>query len=58
MAKPHNPPTKRSLRDKPEIAAIGQELDVKLADLLDHLGLPAPLSLKGSQVEGSDGLSR
>ncbi|MFC9640882.1 DUF302 domain-containing protein [Streptomyces mirabilis] len=32
-----------------EIAAIGHELDVKLADLLDHLGLPAPLSLKGCQ---------
>ncbi|MFJ1608515.1 DUF302 domain-containing protein [Streptomyces sp. NPDC088253] len=36
-----------------EIAAIGQELDAKLAALLDHLGLPTPLSLKGGQ-----GLSR
>jgi hypothetical protein len=32
-----------------EIAAIGQELDVKLADLLDHLGLPASLSSKRCQ---------
>jgi hypothetical protein len=31
--------------DRPEIAAVGRELDHKLAVLIDHLGLPVPLEL-------------
>jgi len=31
--------------DHPEITAVGRELDLKLAALLDHLGLPVPPEL-------------
>ncbi len=33
----------------PAIAAVGLELDQKLADLLDHLGLPVPEQLSHAQ---------
>ncbi len=38
--------------DRPEIAAVGRELDEKLAVLIDHLGLPVPPALTATSIDG------